>query len=228
MPPGCCITHQKPPPPSPSQPRSPARNPRPTSPPPPLSPQAEAFRIDVPDFEVMAEMEADVMATKAHWDRYADFLRERDEMANRDWLSMRDQVGTGRRGGVGGLGGGGVRHLARVFVSVWVAGGGERVLGGAPTCFVASTVGHVLDDAQLLMDGARAPLCLHTRVHARSLPCMHDQRHMRMPAAGRPPAPRAPRTLDSLTATSTLFAVCAAWLLLSPLVICPPATGLED
>ena len=40
----------------------------------------------------MTEMETDVMATKAHWDRYADFLRERDEMANRDWLSMRDQV----------------------------------------------------------------------------------------------------------------------------------------
>jgi dynein heavy chain 2, cytosolic len=24
--------------------------------------------------------------------RYAEFLRERNEMANRDWLSMRDQV----------------------------------------------------------------------------------------------------------------------------------------
>ncbi|KAG2426397.1 hypothetical protein HYH02_014824 [Chlamydomonas schloesseri] len=54
--------------------------------------EAEAFKIDVPDFDLMNEMEADVLATKAHWDRYADFLRERDEMANRDWLSMRDQV----------------------------------------------------------------------------------------------------------------------------------------
>jgi hypothetical protein len=25
--------------------------------------------------------------------RYAEFLRERNEMAHRDWLSMRDQVG---------------------------------------------------------------------------------------------------------------------------------------
>lgn len=25
--------------------------------------------------------------------RYAEFLKERNEMANRDWLSMRDQVG---------------------------------------------------------------------------------------------------------------------------------------
>ncbi|KAG2486208.1 hypothetical protein HYH03_015170 [Edaphochlamys debaryana] len=57
-----------------------------------LHKEAEAFKIDVPAFEMMDEMEADVMATKAHWDRYADFLRERDEMANRDWLSMRDQV----------------------------------------------------------------------------------------------------------------------------------------
>ena len=31
--------------------------------------------------------------TKSSWDRYADFLRERNEMANKDWLSMRDQVG---------------------------------------------------------------------------------------------------------------------------------------
>nr|BBC28429.1 cytoplasmic dynein 1b heavy chain [Yamagishiella unicocca] len=57
-----------------------------------LQKEAEAFKIDVPDFDTMGDMEADVLATKAHWDRYADFLRERDEMANRDWLSMRDQV----------------------------------------------------------------------------------------------------------------------------------------
>ncbi|KXZ45909.1 DHC7 protein [Gonium pectorale] len=57
-----------------------------------LQKEAEAFKIDVPDFDLINELEADVMATKSHWDRYADFLRERDEMANRDWLSMRDQV----------------------------------------------------------------------------------------------------------------------------------------
>lgn len=62
-------------------------------------PQAGAFKIEVPAFDLMDEMEADVMATKAHWDRYADFLRERDEMANRDWLSMRDQVRAAARGG---------------------------------------------------------------------------------------------------------------------------------
>nr|ADI46936.1 DHC1bm [Volvox carteri f. nagariensis] len=54
--------------------------------------EAEAFKIDVPDFDLLNDVEADVLATKANWDRYADFLRERDEMANRDWLSMRDQV----------------------------------------------------------------------------------------------------------------------------------------
>lgn len=48
--------------------------------------------MDVPAFELLDEVEADVAATKAQWGRYADFLRERDEMANRDWLSMRDQV----------------------------------------------------------------------------------------------------------------------------------------
>ncbi len=52
----------------------------------------------MPDFDLMNDMEADVMATKSHWDRYADFLRERDEMANRDWLSMRDQVRCARCG----------------------------------------------------------------------------------------------------------------------------------
>ena len=35
--------------------------------------------------------------TKGSWDRYADFLRERNEMANKDWLSMRDQVRKGGR-----------------------------------------------------------------------------------------------------------------------------------
>lgn len=54
--------------------------------------QAEAFQLDVPAFELLEEVEADVLATKAQWSRYGDFLRERDEMANRDWLSMRDQV----------------------------------------------------------------------------------------------------------------------------------------
>ncbi|GLI62890.1 cytoplasmic dynein 1b heavy chain [Volvox africanus] len=54
--------------------------------------EAEAFKIDVPAFDLLDDMEADVLNTKANWDRYADFLRERDEMANRDWLSMRDQV----------------------------------------------------------------------------------------------------------------------------------------
>ncbi|GFH11884.1 uncharacterized protein HaLaN_07462, partial [Haematococcus lacustris] len=34
----------------------------------------------------------DVLETKASWDRYAEFLRERNDMANKDWLSMRDQV----------------------------------------------------------------------------------------------------------------------------------------
>ena len=33
------------------------------------------------------------------WDRYAEFLKERNEMANKDWLSMRDQVGKGGGGG---------------------------------------------------------------------------------------------------------------------------------
>ncbi|GFR50179.1 hypothetical protein Agub_g12346, partial [Astrephomene gubernaculifera] len=54
--------------------------------------EAEAFKIDVPDFDLLNELDADVTTTKSHWDRYADFLKERDEMANRDWLSMRDQV----------------------------------------------------------------------------------------------------------------------------------------
>nr|BCL66104.1 cytoplasmic dynein 1b heavy chain [Volvox africanus] len=57
-----------------------------------LRKEADAFKIDAPDFDLLNDMEADVLSTKANWDRYADFLRERDEMANRDWLSMRDQV----------------------------------------------------------------------------------------------------------------------------------------
>nr|ADI46856.1 DHC1bf [Volvox carteri f. nagariensis] len=57
-----------------------------------LRKEAEAFNIDVPDFDLMNDMEVDVLATKANWDRYASFLRERDDIANRDWLSMRDQV----------------------------------------------------------------------------------------------------------------------------------------
>ena len=50
------------------------------------------------DFATLEEVAADVALTKSSWDRYADFLRERNEMANKDWLSMRDQVGA--NGGV--------------------------------------------------------------------------------------------------------------------------------
>ena len=59
-----------------------------------LPQEAEAFKIDAGDmFAALDEIAADVATTKAAWDRYAEFLKERNEMANRDWLSMRDQVG---------------------------------------------------------------------------------------------------------------------------------------
>jgi hypothetical protein len=44
------------------------------------------------EFDVLSEAAADIAATKLAWSRYGDFLKERDELANRDWLSMRDQV----------------------------------------------------------------------------------------------------------------------------------------
>ncbi len=48
--------------------------------------------MDAPDFSQLEEVGADVAATQSAWGRYGDFMRERDEMANKDWLSMRDQV----------------------------------------------------------------------------------------------------------------------------------------
>jgi len=54
--------------------------------------EAEAFKLDVGGFDALEEVANDVAATSASWNRYAEFLAERNEMANRDWLSMRDQV----------------------------------------------------------------------------------------------------------------------------------------
>ncbi|KAJ9505745.1 hypothetical protein QJQ45_029246, partial [Haematococcus lacustris] len=54
--------------------------------------EADAFKIEAPDLSSLNEVEQDVLETKASWDRYAEFLRERNDMANKDWLSMRDQV----------------------------------------------------------------------------------------------------------------------------------------
>eukprot|EP00955_Chlamydomonas_euryale_P024622 259694-Chlamydomonas_euryale.AAC.3 len=51
-----------------------------------------AFKMDVGGLDALAEIADDVAVTKSSWDRYAEFLKERNEMANRDWLSMRDQV----------------------------------------------------------------------------------------------------------------------------------------
>ena len=65
------------------------------SPRPPLPPphqDAEAFKLDAGDFDTLEEVAADVAVTKGSWDRYDDFLRKRNEIANMDWLSMRDQV----------------------------------------------------------------------------------------------------------------------------------------
>lgn len=58
-----------------------------------LQKEAGAFKIEASDFDILADVAADVAATKVSWDRYGNFLTERDEMANKDWLSMRDQVG---------------------------------------------------------------------------------------------------------------------------------------
>jgi len=53
-----------------------------------------------------------VAAARASWGRYAEFLRERDALANRDWLSMRDQVGGwGFGGGPDWVWCGGGRHV---------------------------------------------------------------------------------------------------------------------
>lgn len=57
-----------------------------------LQKEAEAFKLEVGSFEALEEVAKDVELTKVSWDRYAEFLRERNEMANKDWLSMRDQV----------------------------------------------------------------------------------------------------------------------------------------
>lgn len=57
-----------------------------------LKKDAEAFNLEVGSFDSLDEVAADVAATKAQWDRYADFLKERNEMADKDWLSARDQV----------------------------------------------------------------------------------------------------------------------------------------
>ncbi len=54
--------------------------------------EADAFKLEMGDFALLDEVAADVAQTKQHWDRYAEFLKERNEMANRDWLSMRDQA----------------------------------------------------------------------------------------------------------------------------------------
>jgi dynein heavy chain 2 len=57
-----------------------------------LKKDAEAFNLEVGSFDSLEDVAVDVAATKAQWDRYADFLRERNEMADKDWLSARDQV----------------------------------------------------------------------------------------------------------------------------------------
>ncbi|KAG1663699.1 hypothetical protein FOA52_013267 [Chlamydomonas sp. UWO 241] len=57
-----------------------------------LQKDGEAFKMDVGSLDALEAVAADVAVTKAAWDRYAEFLKERNEMANRDWLSMRDQV----------------------------------------------------------------------------------------------------------------------------------------
>lgn len=54
--------------------------------------ECEALGLPPPAFGELEAVAADVAAARASWRRYADFLKERDEMANRDWLSMRDQV----------------------------------------------------------------------------------------------------------------------------------------
>ena len=69
------------------------------------------------------------------WDRYAEFLKERNEMANKDWLSMRDQVGKGG-------GGGGMRGEAGCVCMRWDARSGWcgvrilRVEGGGLTALL--------------------------------------------------------------------------------------------
>jgi dynein heavy chain 2 len=55
--------------------------------------------VDAPAFQELEDLAADVAAARASWGRYAEFLRERDELAHRDWLSMRDQVGGSQPGG---------------------------------------------------------------------------------------------------------------------------------
>jgi len=48
--------------------------------------------VESPDFGMLGQVAADIAATRGAWSRYAEFLQERDELANKDWLSMRDQV----------------------------------------------------------------------------------------------------------------------------------------
>jgi len=57
-----------------------------------LQKEAEAFKMDVGGFEVLDEVANDVAITSKSWNRYAEFLGERNEMANKEWLSMREQV----------------------------------------------------------------------------------------------------------------------------------------
>ena len=57
-----------------------------------LKKDAEAFNLEVGSFDSLEDVAGDVAATKAQWDRYADFLKERNDMADKDWLSARDQV----------------------------------------------------------------------------------------------------------------------------------------